>query len=373
MSHLTDRITDLHRNRFALLKEKSRPKIGWISIYTPEEILYAAGLIPYRITGETRTDTSKAGGYMHRNICSYVLSCLEEALDGEHDFCAGVLMVNACDGRRRLYDVWRYFLKTPFVHLVDLPKSSDSAAKIYYVQEFRHLINTLEREFRVRISDDALGEAIALCNETRTLLQRLYALRKQENPPISGSEAINIVKSGMTGLKKAFNRELSELLTLLREIPHRAKNGNRHRVLICGSYFDQTEISEIIEQTGAVIVCEDISNGVKYFEGQVRTDGDPVEALGEYYMEKATCARMVDSEKRFDHLWALVQEYGVQSVIYLSLKFCDTNMLDFPYIRQRLSEKGVPVLFLEPERTGTNIGQISTRIEAFMETRVNMF
>lgn len=371
MSHLTDRVTGLHRKRFALLKEKDSPKIGWLSIYTPEEILYAAGLIPYRITGEARTETSRAGGYMHRNICPYVLSCLEEAIDGVHDFCTGVVMVNACDARRRLYDVWRYFLKTPFVRFLDLPKSSDSSAKAYYAQEFRYLINELEGEFRVKISDDSLREAISLCNETRDLLQRLYAFRKKRSQPISGSQAVRIVKSAMTGLKKEFNRELSELLEILsRQDPEK---DNRHRMMICGSYSDHTEIMDIIEQSEATVVCEDISNGVKYFEGRVSEDGDPVEALGEYYVGKATCARMIDSEKRFDHLWSLIREYDVHSVVYLSLKFCDSNLLDFPYIRQRLGEKGVPVLFLEPELGGANLGQISTRIQAFMETRVNMF
>jgi len=361
-------VINLHKHRFDLLEKNKRPKIGWLSIYTPGEIIHAAGLLPYRITGETRPNPVKAGGYMHRNICPYVLSCFEEALTGVHDFSSGVIIANACDARRKLYEVWKYFHKTDFVYMLDIPKSVNSHTKDYYKSQLSLLLTVLEQNYGKKITDDSLKEAISLYNETRYLLQQLYELRKQDNFPVTGGQVINIIKAGMTGLNKEFNSKLSDLLDKIHlQKPNNNSEINKPRILICGSYFDHIEIIDMLEQLGAVVVCEDISNGIKYFEGRVDIDKDPVTALADYYLDKATCARMIDSEKRFSHLLNLITEYRVDSVIYFSLKFCDNNLIDFPYQKKRLDENGIPVLFLEIERTTTNISQIKTRMQAFIE------
>ncbi len=199
------------------------------------------------------------------------------------------------------------------------------------------------------------------------MLSELYALRKTGNPPITGTQAINIIKAGMSGLKQDFNDNLAALLSET-DLSEQNNNADKPRVLICGSYFDHTNITEFIEETGALIACEDISNGVKYFEGQVADgNGDPVKAIADYYLEKATCAAMFDSEKRFLHMWNLINEYNADCVIYFSLKFCDNNFMDFPYQKKKLNEKGIPVLLIEIERSMHNIEQLKTRIQTFLE------
>ena len=98
------------------------------------------------------------------------------------------------------------------------------------------------------------------------------------------------------------------------------------------------------------------------------TKNEPVEALADYYLNKATCARMIDSEKRFQNMAKLINDYHVDAVIYISLKFCDNNLIDWNYQKKRLSEKNIPVLFLETERMVSNMGQVRTRIQAFLES-----
>jgi benzoyl-CoA reductase/2-hydroxyglutaryl-CoA dehydratase subunit BcrC/BadD/HgdB len=366
MKKLISDITDLHKNRFELLKASSSPKIGWLSIYTPEEILYATGMIPYRITGETFPKVSKAPGYMHRNICPYVLSCLDEVLDGVHDFSDGVIIANACDARRRLFDVWRHFRNKDFVHMLDLPKCVEPATKELFILEIHYLIETIEKRYSIKISEAALKEAIFLCNKTRELIQKLYEFRKNGCSSLTGAQYMNITKASMTGLKKEFNQKLSLLLEQLSKSDK--IDTSKPRVMICGSYFDHVHIVELIEKMGAVVVCEDISNGVKYFQGTVDTEKEPVKALADYYLDKATCARMIDSQKRFENIWRLIKDYNVNSVIYVSLKFCDSNLIDFHYQKKHLIEKKIPVLFLETERFVSNMGQIQTRIQAFFES-----
>lgn len=366
MELLTD-ITDIHHNRFEILQACGRPKLGWVSIYTPEEIIYAAGLIPYRISGETCPKTTKASAYMHRNICPYVLSCFEEVLAGKHDFADGAVITNVCDARRRLHDVWKYFRPDDFLHMPDLPKVIDTTTKKYFITEMQHLMDVLENRFDVNITEAALRNAVSVYNASRKLLQRLYDLRNEIHPPISGEDYMFIVKAAMTGPREVFNEKLSLLLEELprhgRETPVAAT-----RIMICGSYFDHPHIIRVIEEMGGVVACEDISNGVKYFEGMVDEEKEPLEALSDYYLDKATCAALFDSGKRFDHMMGLIGQYKVDAVVYVSLKFCDNNLIDWHYQQKRLQEKEIPVLFLETERAVSNMGQIRTRVQAFLES-----
>ncbi len=363
---LTD-ITDIHHNRFEILKACRRPKIGWVSIYTPEEIIYAAGLIPYRISGETCPKATKAAAFMHRNICPYVLSCLEEVLAGKHDFADGAVITNVCDARRRLFDVWKYFRTDDFVHMQDLPKVIDNTTKEYFITELQHLMDVLENRFDVKITGDSLRHAVSVYNRSRELLQRLYDLRNDIHPPITGEDYMFIVKAAMTGVRETFNQKLSLLLKDLSRQGTK-KNIDKPKVMICGSYFDHPHIIRVIEEMGAVVACEDISNGVKYFTGAVDEGKEPLAALADYYLDKATCAAFFDSAKRFDHMMGLVEQYHVDAVIYVSLKFCDNNLIDWHYQQKRLSEKNISVLFLETERMVSNMGQIRTRIQAFFES-----
>ena len=54
-------------------------------------------------------------------------------------------------------------------------------------------------------------------------------------------------------------------------------------------------------------------------------------------------------------------------MIFHALKFCDTNAYDIPVIRDAFKERGIPVLFIDSDYTTGGIGQLRTRIEAFLE------
>lgn len=360
----------LNKNRWNLFKEIQKPKIGWLSIYTPEEILDAAGLLPYHITGEDRPNPQKASTYMHSNLCPYVLSSLEEVLDGVHDFAEGIIFVNACDARRRMYDVLKHFDRSRFFYILDFSKVVTINSKKYYRQQLQTFIQALEKSFHFRFSVDALHESIQSWNETRHLLCELYEYRRTGNAGMTCSQALKIVKASMSGLREAFNNKMSRLLDEIK-IKSALKNPeNKYRLLLCGSYFDHLDIVETIESYGAEIICENISIGLKYFEGEIDTTGDPLDALADYYLEKASCARMIDFEKRCKKILHLVEHYQIQSVFFFSLKFCDNNLLDFPLLKERLNEKGIPVFFIEAERSIENIEQIKTRIIAFLESQM---
>ncbi len=367
ITSLIEGFNSLSRDKIDYLKSLDKPTIGWFSTYTPEEIVYAAGMIPFRITGECGASSIKSRAILFGNLCPYILSCLEEGMQDLYGFLDGAVIMNTCDARRRLYDAWRRYIKTSFTHLIDLPKVVTPESRDYFRKELLKFKMAMEKHFGCNITTDSLKEAISQCNTTRRLLKQLYELRKQRNVLISGSEVLAIMKASVSGNRTEFNKMLQALLELLeKETGHYPKNTGQS-ILITGSYFDHMNLIKVIEESGAQVVCEDLSMGIKYFEGEVDTTKEPFEALAEYYLGKAQCARMADSEKRFENIVTLVRDYHADSVIYFSLKFCDNNLIDFPYQKKRLNESGIPVLFLEGERTLVNIHQYKTRIQAFLE------
>lgn len=361
-------VVDLHENRFDLLKADKRPKVGWVSVQTPEEILLAAGTIPFRLTGEVGTTTTEASARLSNNYCSYVLSCLSEGLEGVYEFVDSVVFIDACDMRKRLWEAWSRDVAPGKTHFLELPNDASPISKEYFAGELRKWIQVLERRYGRHISDDDLRRAIDICNTSRDLIQRVHAYKKNGRPILSGEQSTQIVKAATTGLKEQFIANMTVLLDELKtaEAPAGRK---RPRVMICGSYFDHYEIIDTIEGAGADLVCEDTSNGVKYFEGRISRDGDPVEAIAAYYLEKNTSARRLDTDVRLQHMLELVREYQVDSIIYYVLKFCDTNLHDYPYIKEKLRAEKIPVLFIEGERNATNIAGIRTRIQTFLEPR----
>lgn len=350
--------------------KSGKPVIGWFCTYLPEEILLAGGFHSYRIM-ESSCRASRAKACLSSQLCSYVMSSLETAIEGKYNFLDGIVIANSCDAMRRLYDAWRYFVKKPsFIHLLDIPKKVDEESVKYFRLCLLWLKEAIEAHYKIKITERALQEAIKTTNQTRGLLGELYSFRKELNPVISGTEVSSVMKSAFTEPKEELKQRLNALVA---EIKNRKSesgflNTGKTRLLITGGFIDQSEIIKLIEGLGANVVCEDLCTGIRYFEGWVDENIEPLMALAQRYLNRSPCARMIDADKRLDSLRNLIEEYRIDGVIYYTLKFCDTNLFEFPYLRERLRSEGVPILFLDTDGSAGYLGQMRTRIEAFLES-----
>jgi len=64
----------------------------------------------------------KADAYLDPNFCPLITSALGSAIEGEYAGLAGIVLVNTCDGMRRLYDAWRFYSPPPFSFILDPPR-----------------------------------------------------------------------------------------------------------------------------------------------------------------------------------------------------------------------------------------------------------
>jgi bzd-type benzoyl-CoA reductase N subunit len=357
------RIEGFLKDPLATLRNAHKPIVGWLCCYTPLEIILAGGINPYRIIPEPTSDM--ADSYLHSNFCPYVRSSLGRAIRGDLDFLEGVVLVNTCDGLRRLYDAWRLYAKTPHVYLVDLPRVATGSALHHFKETLTRLKDQLEEGFGVSISEGAIEEAISISNRGRRLLRELYDLRKDHRLSISGSQVMDLVKGDMVlpkgqymGLLEKLVQEIEDAAVPKTDLP---------RVMITGSLLEDPGIADLVEEAGGQVVCDDLCTGSRYFWDCIEEDDNPLLSLSRHYLCRIPCARMMDSNRRLDHVMDLAADFKVHGVICYTLKFCDTFLYDVPLLKKRLDAERIPCLFLDSDYTPGTMGRLKTRIEAFLE------
>ena len=162
------------------------------------------------------------------------------------------------------------------------------------------------------------------------------------------------------------------------ELEQRIKDGvsvvpeGTKRILVTGTPLavPNWKLHNIIETSGAVVVCEEMCTGTRYFENlvdetQTTLDGQFM-ALSERYM-KTNCACFTPNTGRIDDLLRLAKEYQVDGVIDCSLKFCCLYDTEKYSVARALKDAGIPVLSLETDYEDADAGQLRTRIGAFIE------
>ncbi|MFQ5477857.1 MAG: 2-hydroxyacyl-CoA dehydratase subunit D [Candidatus Krumholzibacteriia bacterium] len=343
--------------------------VGYFCSHVPTELLTAAGILPFRMRGTGSTGTELSDAFFSSINCSFPRHCFNLALQGDYDFLDGLVCINSCDHLRRIYDNWKRNVDTPFLTIMSLPKKVTDAQVEWYYEEINILKRNIEQHFDVQISTERLRKAIKVHNATRQLQRRLYALRKHENPPISGAQTLAVMVAGTAMPAGRYNPLLETLLDEL-ELSE-TKPDYRARLMIVGSELDDPEYVDVIEKQGGLVVTDSICFGTRtmWVDAEAEEE-DPIWALARYYIqERPSCPRMNgDQPRRAKFLKDMIKEFSVDGVIGERMMFCDfwcaehyMNKLDF-------KEAGVPFIQIDREYVSSGTGQLRTRIQAFLET-----
>jgi bzd-type benzoyl-CoA reductase N subunit len=349
------------------LKSQGKKVFGWLCTYVPEEIIHAAGILPVRITGYAQeTELDDGNAYLYINNCSFSRSCLQMGLRGDYNYLDGIVAGSTCDGARRLFDLWQYYIGVPFHHILTVPRKYTERAHGLYYEQVTEFKEHLEQYLNISITDEALLESISTYNDSRELLKRLYQLRKLDKPPITGAETMEVLNASQRMSKERFNEYLRELLNEL--AASGIKHESRARLMVTGSVMNNAEFIRSIEDLGGLVVTDELCTSTRYWSDPVILDGrPPLEAISRRYLNNFPCARMVPSDERFDRILQLANEYKVDGVISQIIRYCVPYAHDLPLLTERLKQVGIPTLALDVEYGTSGSGQISTRVQAFLE------
>jgi benzoyl-CoA reductase subunit C len=358
-------------------QRNNKKVVGFYCTYIPEELLYAARLLPFRIRATGNKDTDLGDIYMVRFTCSFVRATLDMALKGVYDFLDGFLVCNSCDHSRRMYELFdlKVFTRENFNKQVPrfylaIPHIITEEGFNWYKQEIEELKEQLEQKFMLKeISNEQLIDAINIYNKNRELLREIHKLRIQKNPKLTGSEALQINMANASIPKDIANKELERILDLMRNRKN-IEIGKKKRILLVGSVVDNIEFTELLEHSGAFIISDILCFGTRNFMDDVIVkDGEkPLESISRRLYYRLSCPRMMDDhERRLDFMKEEINKANVEGVVLQRINNCDLHGCDNMLFTHELKDLDIPVLNIDREFYQADTSRLQTRIEAFLE------
>jgi benzoyl-CoA reductase/2-hydroxyglutaryl-CoA dehydratase subunit BcrC/BadD/HgdB len=341
--------------------------IGWYNPYVPEEIIHAAGMLPFEVTGDNKpVQMQGAEAHIYSNSCSKVRTCWQLGLDGKYDFLDGYVSTHMCDQDMRLHEVWSYYRKLPFMELIYAPRKRTEEAVQLYLKDLEGFRDRLSQYLICRIPDQHISKSIRLYNRGRVLMQRLYELRKRDRPPVTGAEAVEVSKAAARMPRERFNELMEQLLAEIQRTGREIKKARR--LMLIGNDLHNTTQIEALESADAVVVVDEMDVGLRRAAGQVDTKLPPMEALARYYvMGRPVDKHTWNSDQRLELIGMLAEQYKVDGVVSQAVRFCTYLGWDKFDLKKQLQERGIPILELDLEYGHPGGAQMKIRAEAFME------
>lgn len=347
-------------------KEKTGGKVmGYFCTYAPEEIMYAADILPVRILG-SHEPQDVTEPYIFGMFCPFCRDCLAQGLKGRYDYLDGIMIAQSCLHIRQAFTSWQMHIPTPYSYYLPMPNHVQSPRALpYLVGELEKFKKSIEEWTGKEITDEDLVRGIETMNKNRELMKKVYELRKAEKPPLTGLEAMYMVVSAQMVDKNDHSRTIEDSMNELEN-----RNQDRdvgQRLMIIGSEDDDTQFINMVESCGSTFVVDDHCTGSRYFWNNVDLDGNPLEDIARRYVLRPPCPSKDWGERtRIPYILELAKDYNVAGAILVQQKFCDPHELDTPAIKRALESNDVQTLSLELDVT-VPVGQFKTRVEAFLE------
>ena len=371
-------ISEVHGIRPAELIEeqkKGRKVFGTFCVFVPDEVIIAANGIVTGLCGGSQFWVPGGEEVLPKNTCPLIKASVGARLGRTCPFfrIADVYVgETTCDGKKKAYEILGQ--DVPML-IMDVPQMKRPKDILKWKEEIKEFAEKVEEITGNKLTVENLKEAIRIVNEKRKAMQRVYDARKAMNLPISGRDTLLMTQISFfddpARCAQMCNRLADELEQRIRDGVSVVPAGTR-RILVTGTPLavPNWKLHNIIETSGAAVVCEEMCTGTRYFENLVDDSGETLDelfmALAERYM-KNNCACFTPNPGRIDDIIRLAKAHHADGVIDCSLKFCGLYDIEKKSVAEALKKEGIPVLSLETDYEDSDAGQLRTRIEAFVE------
>lgn len=340
--------------------------IGYTCSYIPMEIFHAASILPYRVGARGCQQTTLADSVMAPITCSFARCCMELALRGEYGFLDGLVFMNGCETMRRMCDNWTHKIDLRFTCAISVPHKRDLDAMEWYKQELRMLTDKLEESLGISITHEGLQNSIQLCNRTRYLLRRLYELQQAQNPPLTGAEIQDIVIMANAMPKEEYNKLLEDVISQANE--RKRSTNYKARLMVIGNVLDDSTYTKVIEELGGLVVVDASCFGTFSFWEPINLTDEPLDSIVKAYLNNIPCPRMPHRQIAMrNFIKEMVEAFNVDGVIFERMMYCTLWSGETMALEKDLRELNIPLLILDKEYIPSGLGQLRTRIQAFLE------
>ncbi len=371
-------VSEIHGVRPAELIEhqkKGGKVFGTFCVYVPDEIVFAAGAIATGLCGGSQFWVPGGEKVLPTSTCPLIKASVGARLDKTCPFFRIADMYvgeTTCDGKKK---AWEILAEDVPMHVMDIPQMKRPKDIAAWADEIKIFLGKVEEFTGNKVAPEKLADAIKLINDKRRAMERLYAFRKHENLPISGKDVLLISQIAFYDDPTRFTSMTNKLCD---ELEKRVKDNvsvfpaGTKRIMLTGTplAIPNWKLHHIVETSGAAVVVEEMCTGTRYFENLVdetKTSVDEqIGALADRYMS-INCACFTPNEGRIKDILRLAEEYEVDGIIDVNLKFCSLYDTEGYKVERAVKEAGIPVLGIETDYTDQDAEQLRTRIGAFVE------
>lgn len=379
MDYFYSVVAEIHGLRPAELVEHKKnggKVVGTFCIHVPDEIPIAAGAIVTGLCSGSQFWVPGGEKKLPTATCPLIKASLGARFDRTCPFFRlADLFVgeNTCDGKKK---AWEILAEDAPMHIMDIPQMKRPKDYLHWEDELKGYIERCEKLTGNKVTPANLRSAIKLVNKKRKALQRLASLRKLDNLPISGKDALLITQIAFyddpARVTEMIHKLCDELETRAKENVSPFPKGTK-RILLTGTPLSipNWKIHHIVETSGGAVVCEEMCTGIRYYEKCVDESGATIDEmihhLSDRYMGAIHCACFTPNAERIDDIKRLAKEYNADGVIDINLKFCNIYDIEGGFVERELQAAGIPVLGIETDYTEQDTEQLKTRVGAFIE------
>lgn len=375
----TGKLSQWVENRHEYAKEWKKKTggkvVGYLCTYAPEEVLYAAGVLPVRLFGgHVRSDLVES--HILSNIsCSFCRDCLGQGLLGKYDYLDGIVQGQTCLHTGQIYWIWSKHIPLEYSYFIAVPHSTQTVGRFEYLMEELNLFkSSLEKWLGKEITNEDLDRAIEVYNLNRRLTRQIYEYRKKDDPSITGAEILDLILSCQLVDKEEHNKAMMELIEELPERKLDRETGTR--LMLVGSINDDQRFMKLVEEEltlPATFVIEDTCTGLRYNFNDITPQENRLMAISIRYNHRPPCPNKDwPKRRRFPYIFHLYKEYSAQAMILMNQKFCHPHQTDNAVLAKQLESQGIPTLHLEFDITVPE-AQVRVRMEALLETMMELF
>jgi len=344
-------------------KETGKGAVGVMPVYSPEELIHAAGFLPMGIWGGQKS-ISKARAYLPPFACSIMQSVMEMQLEGVYDDLEAVLFSVPCDTLKCLSQKWKG--TSPVIVFTHPQNRKIEAANKFLVEEFKLVREKLEKILKTEITDEALNISIQIYNENRRTMREFSDVVAEYPNIIDPIQRHAVIKARYFMEKSKHTAMVKELIAEIKALPIEAFNGKR--VILTGIMAEPKEVLEIFKENGFAVVADDLAQEARQYRNDVPEGTDPLYRLAKWWQDLDGCSLATDVKKvRGQMLIDMVNKYKADAVVICMMKFCDPEEFDYPIYYREFEEAGIKNLYIEIDLETSSFEQTKTRVQSFSE------
>ena len=352
-------------------KAEGKKVIGVLPYYAPEELVYAAGMVPMGIWGSNNKTIAQAKEYCATFYCTIAQLALEMLLDGTLDDLDGLITPTICDTLRPMSQNFRVAMegKLPCIFLAHPQNRRPAFGLQFTMDQYQHIKAELEKISGAPITDDALRNAIKVYNRSRAARREFVKLAGQHPDVVSAVNRSAVLRSAWFMIKDEHTAKLEELNEELKKLP--ACNWKGKKVVTSGIICDNPNLLQIFDDNQIAIVADDVAHESRPLRVDAAETGDPMMALAQQFADQDYDVLLYDEEsnqnRRGEFVAKMVKDSGAQGLILFMQQFCDPEEMEYPYLKKALDDAGIPHIKLGVDQQMRDFGQASTAIQAFAD------